>query len=477
MDKFRILLLTIFFSFLLCFCANASGDIKLFINGKIVETDVAPIAVEGRTMVPARSMFEKLGAEVTWIGSRQQIIIRSSKTKIVLNLGCNIAYVNDKEVKMDVEPMVVESRTLIPVRFVSEKLGYDVLWKGEDNAVHINSSKKTTQTAKSNLNKITTSVTGNTTIVTIKVSNMTRPEISYASEPTRFIADFSQTELELSGSKKTVDSKSVKEIRYALHPDYTRVVIESAGEVTYKVSYRSDSMTVTVTSQSSKEDEKDIASDKEISEEEEDAIVVLPPVKKEDAEIVIDAGHGGKDCGAVGYDEEGEPLIYESEINLKVALAVQKYLEAEGVTVVMTRSRDVALGSTEMDDLLRRSSIANDANATFFVSIHSNSFTEAEANGTEILYAESNDKTYRGVTSKELAQNILGPLVKANGLSNRGVKDSPKIVVLRTTEMPSVLIELAFVSNPDDREALMDDSLLDDMGYAIAEGIINSLAK
>lgn len=475
MNKLRILLFTIFFVILLCLGVSASGEIKLFINGKRVESDVAPIAVDGRTMVPARSMFEKLGAEVTWIGSRQQIIVRSSKTKIVLNLGNNLAYVNDKEVEMDVEPMVVDSRTLIPVRFVSEKLGYDVLWKGEDNAVHINTSKKTSQPDKATLNKITTSVKGNTTVVTVKVSNMIRPQISYASEPMRFIADFSETSLELSGSKKEVGSKSVKEVRYALHPDYTRVVIESAGEVTYKVSYTADTMTVTVNSKSIEEDEEVIVPDKPKEDAEEKPKEELPPVKKEDAVIVIDAGHGGKDCGAIGYDEDGEPLVYESEVNLKVALAVQKYLRAEGVTVVMTRSKDVALGSTEMDDLLERSSIANDAEATFFVSIHSNSFTEAEANGTEILYAESEDKTYRGVTSKELAQNILKPLIKANGLNNRGVKDSPKIVVLRTTEMPSVLIELAFVSNPNDREVLMDDSLLDDMGYAIANGIINSL--
>ncbi len=474
MNKLKILLFTMFFSFLICLGVSASGDIKLFINGKRVESDVAPIAVEGRTMVPARSMFEKLGADVTWIGSRQQIIIRSSKTKIVLNLGSNLAYVNDKEVEMDVEPMVVESRTLIPVRFVSEKLGYDVLWKGEDNAVHINSSKKITQTAKAKLNKITTSVKGNTTVVTVKVSNMIRPQISYASDPSRFIADFSETALELSGSKKEVDSKSVKEVRYALHPDYTRVVIESVGEVTYKVSYSADTLTVTITSKSIEEEEITVP-DKSEDESEYEPKEELPPVKKEDAVIVIDAGHGGKDCGAVGYDDEGEPLVYESEVNLKVALAVQKYLRAEGVTVIMTRSRDVSLGSTEMEDLLERSSIANDADATYFVSIHSNSFTEAEANGTEILYAESEDKTYRGVTSKELAQNILKPLLKANGLNDRGVKDSPKIVVLRTTEMPSVLIELAFVSNPDDRAVLMDDLLLDDMGYAIANGIINSL--
>ncbi len=475
MNKLRILLFTIFFSFLLCLGVSASSDIKLFINGKSVESDVAPIAVDGRTMVPARSMFERLGAEVTWIGSRQQIIIRSSKTKIVLNLGSNLAYVNDKEVEMDVEPMVVESRTLIPVRFVSEKLGYDVLWKGEDNAVHINTSKKTPQPDKAKLNKITTSVKGNTTVVTVKVSNMIRPQISYASEPARFIADFSETDLELSGSKKEVDSKSVKEVRYALHPDYTRVVIESPEEVTYRVSYSADTMTVTVMSKSNEDDEEIIVPEEPEDEDKEEPNEELPPVNKENAVIVIDAGHGGNDCGAIGYDEEGEPLVYESEVNLKVALAVQKYLKAEGVTVIMTRSRDVSLGSTEMEDLLERSSIANDAEATYFVSIHSNSFTEAEANGTEILYADSEDKTYRGVTSKELAQNILKPLIKANGLSNRGVKDSPKIVVLRTTEMPSVLIELAFVSNPDDREVLMDDSLLDNMGYAIASGIINSL--
>ncbi len=475
MNKIKVLIFTIFLLGLSFITANASDDISLYINGKKIDTDVAPIAMEGRTFVPARSIFEKLGAEVTWIGSRQQVIIRSVKTRIVLNLGSDTAYVNNESVQMDVAPMVVEQRTLIPVRFVSEKLGYNVRWEPVDNSVHIDTNK-TSASVQVELKEIEVNEKSASTSVTVKLSELKKPKISYASDPTRFIADFEDVSLKLSGSKKTVDNEDIKEVRYAVHPDYTRVVIESPGEVSYSVRYSGNSMIITV---SAVNDE-----DEEITEE--DNTATTPDTDKEDEKpdiiytgehlIVLDPGHGGADCGAIGYDADGNEDVFESEINLAIALAVRDYLEDEGISVLMTREEDVILGESEMEDLLARSEIANDAGATFFVSIHNNSFTEPTATGTEVLYADCEEKVYSGVSSKQLAENILKPLAEATGLANRGVKDSPKIVVLRTTTMPSVLIETVFLSNPDDLKVVKDEDKIDEIGYAIAHGIIDSLA-
>jgi len=223
-------------------------------------------------------------------------------------------------------------------------------------------------------------------------------------------------------------------------------------------------------------DKEDIKAD---TEDDEESFVKeeIGEVSDNRALVVIDAGHGGYDSGAIGYDEDGEPVVYESKANLAIALAVQKYLEDANVSVIMTRTKDVAMGSTEMDDLLARSEIANNSGATFFVSIHNNSFTSETASGTDILYADTENKIYDGITSKELAENIIEPLVKATGLSDRGIKDSPMMVVLRTTTMPSVLIETAFVSNPEDRKVLLDQDSIDDIGYAIAQGIVKSLKE
>lgn len=471
MSKIKFVILLIFILCLGSYAVSAADDIKLYINGEPVSSDVAPVAVSGRTMVPARKVFEKLGAEVTWIGSRQQIIIRSVKARIVLNLGSSIAYVNSKSVTLDVEPMVIEGRTLIPVRFVSEELGYDVRWEPSSNSVHINAPSASQKTVP-DVEAIAVSSLNNSTVVTVRVDSMVRPNISYASSPTRFIADFPNATLSVSGSRYEVGNKDVNEVRYAIHPEYTRVVIESPVSVTYNVSYTSDTMTITVTAA---DEESAGAGTVYVEDDYTPPAVTQPSEVSGDALVIIDAGHGGSDCGAIGYNSEGVAEVYESKANLAIALAAQKYLVGAGVSVIMTRSSDVALGSTEMEDLLARSKIANDSGATFFVSIHNNSFTSEAASGTEILYADSDSKVYEGVTSKMLAQNILAPLVEATGLTNRGVKDSPKMVVLRTTTMPSVLIETAFVSNPDDRKVLLNAAAVDNIGAAIAQGVIKSI--
>ena len=473
MNKIKVMIFTIFLLCLSFITANASDDISLYINGKKTDTDVAPIAIEGRTFVPARSIFEKLGAEVTWIGSRQQIIIRSVKTRIVLNLGSDTAYVNNDSVQMDVAPMVVDQRTLIPVRFVSEELGYNVRWEPSDNSVHIDTNKTSTA-VRTEINSIDVNEKSSSTSVTVKLNELKKPKISYASDPNRFIADFEGVSLKVSGSKKTVDNDDVKEVRYAVHPDYTRVVIESPDEVSYSVRYSGNSMVITISAVG--EDGEELTEDDDVTinsdtkDDEEPSIIYTG-----EHLIVLDPGHGGADCGAIGYDEDGNEDVFESEINLEIALKVRDYLEDEGISVLMTRDDDVMLGESEMEDLLARSEIANDAGATFFVSIHNNSFTEPTATGTEVLYADCEDKVYSGVTSKELAENIQKPLAEATGLADRGVKDSPKIVVLRTTTMPSVLIETVFLSNPNDLEVVKDEDKIDEIGYAIAQGIVKSL--
>ncbi|MBQ8588304.1 MAG: N-acetylmuramoyl-L-alanine amidase [Clostridia bacterium] len=478
MSKCKYIIITLFILLFSFIGAHAAQEMTLYLDGKLVKTDVAPIAIDGYTMVPVRSIFEKMGAEVTWIGSRQQVIIRSVKARIVLNLDSTTAYVNNKSVELEKAPMAMDGRTLIPVRFVSEKLGYNVKWEPSDNSVHITTSKQEEPKIQNAVKKITVSKKTTSTVITVKLSKMQRPDISYASDPMRFIADFPDTTLSVSGSKQTVDSFNVSEVRYAIHPDYTRVVIESPSEeVSYKVSYTADSVVITVSGGSKTQDNKEDTKEETKDDKESFVKEEIGEVSDNRALVVIDAGHGGYDSGAIGYDEDGEPVVYESKANLEIALAVQKYLEDANVSVIMTRTKDVAMGSTEMEDLLARSEIANNSGATFFVSIHNNSFTDDTASGTEILYTDNETKIYDGVTSKELAQNILTPLVKATGLQNRGVKDSPKIVVLRTTTMPSVLIETAFVSNAEDRLVLTDSKTIDNIGYAIAQGIVESLGE
>ena len=191
--------------------------------------------------------------------------------------------------------------------------------------------------------------------------------------------------------------------------------------------------------------------------------------------VVIDAGHGGRDPGAVGRDENGNIVLQEKDVCLNIAVKVQNLLQAQGVSVIMTRSTDIALGDTQQDDLSKRAEIANNSPACLFVSIHNNAFTNDAANGTCVLYAGLESVGDYGISGKELAQNLQNELINALGLYNRGIVESPGIAVLRKTVMPAALVECAFITNPSDRQVLATRQ--DDMAIAISNAIVKSLVK
>ena len=455
--------------------AFADEEIKLYIDGDRIETDVAPEIVNDRTLIPVRCFFEKFDAEVIWVESTKQVVIENDDKSIILKIDDKTAYVNNKAVKLDAPPIIKNDRTLVPVRFISENLGYNVDWKDETRSVYITSPEP--EEEDSVITKVSVTKSKTSTLVTIKADNFKKPSISNVKEPLRYILDFENVSLDGNDDKIKVGNKDITEVRYAQHDDYTRVVIECPSDAKFTCTYKAGYMTVKVVGEKPGQEEEDKTEDKEEIEEETEEPVIKELIYVDKPIVVIDAGHGGKDMGAIGYDEEGNEVIYESDANLEIALGVQKYLTQKGVNVIMTRTKDVALGDSEMEDLLKRSEIANDANATLFVSIHNNAFTDPEASGTMVLYADTDNKLNYGVTSKSLAKNILSPLVKAIGLLDRGVVDSPKMVVLKKTDMPSVLIECAFVTCEQDRKILLDEEKVDDISYAIAEGIVKTIGE
>lgn len=173
--------------------------------------------------------------------------------------------------------------------------------------------------------------------------------------------------------------------------------------------------------------------------------------------IVIDPGHGGRDPGAVGAN------IHEKEVVLKTSLYLQKELEKLGYRVYMTRSTD------EYVNLFERATVANGVNADLFISIHANAHTTASPNGIEVLYGDTQPGSKK--TDKVLAELIQKELVSATGATNRGVKYMPRMVVLRETKMPSVLVELGFVSNPNEARKLADSAYQQKMAQAMAKAV------
>ncbi len=178
--------------------------------------------------------------------------------------------------------------------------------------------------------------------------------------------------------------------------------------------------------------------------------------------VVIDAGHGGFDPGAVAQ------TVYESKINLSIAKKVEKLLLAEGIKVFMTRDTDDYVG------LYERADIANNLNASLFVSIHSNAFTNSSLKGImTLVYPVSANNSK--ITGKSLGRTIQRNLVNITGAADRGVIDRPNLVVLNSTKMPAALVECGFMTNLDELKALQSEEYQDILARGIAKGILDTL--
>ena len=173
--------------------------------------------------------------------------------------------------------------------------------------------------------------------------------------------------------------------------------------------------------------------------------------------IVLDAGHGGFDAGAVSASR------MEKVDNLNMALDVQKKLQAQGQRVIMTRNTDVFVPLGE------RAAIANRNNADIFVSIHRNAFTAPTANGIETF-----TQTGAPAVNARYALLVHNRIINVAAQSNRGLKTG-NFQVLRETRAPSMLLELGFITNTRDNQLF--DTNFDAYGTAIMRGILEALGE
>ena len=171
--------------------------------------------------------------------------------------------------------------------------------------------------------------------------------------------------------------------------------------------------------------------------------------------IMLDAGHGGRDPGAVYNGRQ------EKDDTLRLTLAVGEILQNHDIDVQYTRTTDVYESPYE------KAMETNNAGVDFFISIHRNSFpTDNVVSGVEsLVYDLSGIKL-------QMAENINEQL-EAVGFVNLGVKARPNLVVLRRTKMPAVLVEVGFINSNTDNQ-LFDDNF-DAIAQAIASGILDTL--
>lgn len=248
--------------------------------------------------------------------------------------------------------------------------------------------------------------------------------------------------------------------------------------------------------QVSKSHTKDIAAEKKTRDVMNDGSEVFHPQQK-DLIVAIDPGHGGKDTGAIGIGG-----IYEKNVVLAMAKKLKRYIDAQpGMRAVLTRDKDIFI------PLPKRVRLAHRMNADIFISIHADSFPDRSARGGSVYVlstrgassvmarilarsenASLNDIKLKGRdsdvafvlsdlsreanirASRKLARDVLGSMGKHVRLHKHSVQ-AANFAVLKSIDMPSMLIETAFVSNPSEARKLRKNSFQDKMARSIALGV------
>lgn len=186
--------------------------------------------------------------------------------------------------------------------------------------------------------------------------------------------------------------------------------------------------------------------------------------------IVIDPGHGGDDPGKVGVTG-----CYEKDINLEIAGKLKKFLEAEGIEVILTRDGDYGLYSEEDNnkknaDMKNRVKKIEEVKPLLAVSIHQNSFVEEKIQGAQTFYYAKSKE------GKCLAEQIQESLIKTLDEENKRVaKANDNYYLLKNTTYPLVIVECGFLSNTKECELLETDYYQEKVAWAVYMGIMRFL--
>lgn len=339
----------------------------------------------------------------------------------------------------------------------------------------------------SEITGIRVSTDADKTRIVVDGTKETEYKVSVISNPQRIIIDIQNAWVSPNVKKATnIDSRFAKAVRIAQHDSSTvRVVVESSmGKNNYKVfalkggttAYRVVMDLGKVGGDTSGSNNTNKAEKVETPPSGTTPSVTTPsgtttePVFTPGLKgkiIALDAGHGGSDTGAIGPTG-----VTEKGVTLRVAKALQKLLQAEGATVLMTRTTDTEVSpkkanASDVEELQARCDVGNDGNADIFISMHMDSFTNSTPSGTTGYYYTKGSKA-----SQRLAQYVSEGVVTALGTGNRGTK-SCNFYVVKHTDMPATLVEMAFISNDKEEKLMNSEAGIN----RAAEGILNGLRR
>lgn len=177
--------------------------------------------------------------------------------------------------------------------------------------------------------------------------------------------------------------------------------------------------------------------------------------------ILVDAGHGGYDGGA----RAGTSGLWEKDINLQMALALEAALKEQGAQVVMTRREDRDFASTKRADLEGRLQLAREQGAELLLSVHMNKYHDARESGPQVFYRKGQEES-----------RLLAGCIQAVLIEHLHPKKERKALAgdyfMLSLPVPSVLVECGFLSNPEEEELLLSPDYQKKLAQAVARGVV-----
>lgn len=436
--------------------------ISLYINGELTTTTVMPpVQIDGNTLVPAREVFAKMGAEVLWKSAEKSVYITKGEQLMVLTIDSKEVWVDGEIKEANMPAKLINDKVMIPLRFISEALGFKVQWIGPTKTIMIEEEiiavkppivitpeeEEDTQE-----NEVPEELPGEL------------PESSLGNNHMRYDPSLNALILEkapgLTGASLIVQDHYIqRQIKVTLPAAYIDFYEARVWEETDDIVKR-----VEVSQLNTTEITLTTTTIKALEITEDDQYIYLKCVKpkeKYNKIVVVDAGHGKDDPGTI-YGQ-----IKEKDITLRLALQLQKEIANDpSIKVYMIREGDTFLTPME------RSVVANEIEPDLFISIHVNSIGNNEsANGTETYYTSKTD-----TRNKVFANMVQKALVDTFGTKNRGVKDNT-YVVTKYTNYPAILIEIGFLTNPSDRQMMLSSGFEQKYGVAVYSCIQNYYAQ
>jgi N-acetylmuramoyl-L-alanine amidase len=450
-----LMFMSIFFTMFSAVGQAAEVVPKLFLNGQLLKSVVSPQIINCSTIVPVRTVSEGLGYQIVWDNTSKTATVTHANNVIKLKLNDNMAVVNDKKVKMDTSVAIIKGYTLVPLRFIGEQFGLDFEWKAVEKEVHMYEQEPTDPTEPIDPDPtVPPETTGQ--ITDISYSGESRVTIDHEGEVK------ASKPMVLENPKRIVFDFPNTNYSSDLSSQFLNGQVEvNVTDSTYLQGYRYSLFSNTPATARLViliGDNTGYEMTEELGKIHFSLMsatdVPGTPVDPPSSKVY----NVVLDAGHGGSDPGAASVLkkWEKEFTLNIALKMKVLLDKESkINVHLTRTGDTY---PTLDDRVK---FAESKKADLFMSIHANSGASS-ATGTETYYYRDNSRAFAGVIHKHL--------IAATGLRDRGVKKEAYKVIKQTT-MPAVLIEAGFLSNVNDAKMLFNDAAQNKIAAELVAGI------